>query len=71
LRQRLVFFAWYVLSVEAAREGWQASRRRSDVWTQTDPQLNLVETATALIEAGIPPAANANPQSKRRTKRTS
>jgi AcrR family transcriptional regulator len=71
LRQRLVFFAWYVLSVEAAREGWQASRRRSDVWTQTDPQLNLVETATALIEAGIPPAANANPKSKRRPKRTS
>lgn len=56
LRQRLVFFAWYVLSVEAAREGWVASRRRSDVWSGTDPQLNLVETATALIEAGIPPS---------------
>ena len=56
LRQRLVFFAWYVLSVEAAREGWVASRRRSDVWSGTDPQLNLVETATALIEAPIPPS---------------
>lgn len=66
LRQRLVFFAWYVLSVEAAREGWIASRRRSEVWTGTDPQLNLVETATALIEAGPPPSAGSSPTSKRR-----
>lgn len=54
MRQRLIFFAWYVLSVQAAHEAWRASRRRSDVWTQTDPLLNLVETATALIEAGVP-----------------
>jgi AcrR family transcriptional regulator len=53
MRQRLVFFAWYVLSVQAAHEAWRASRRRSDVWTQTDPLLNLVDTATALIEAGV------------------
>lgn len=57
LRQRLIFFAWYTLSVEAAREGWLASRGRSDLWTQTDPQLNLIETATALIEAPIPLAS--------------
>ena len=71
LRQRLVFFVWYVLSVEAAREGWVASRRRSDVWTGTDPQLNLVETATALIEAGMPPPGKASPPRKRRTAQTS
>lgn len=54
MRQRLIFFAWYVLSVQAAHEAWRASRKRSDVWTQTDPLLNLVDTATALLEAGSP-----------------
>lgn len=68
LRQRLVFFAWYVLSVEAAREGWVASRRRSDVWAATDPQENLVETATALIEAQNPSSGKTGAASKRRTK---
>ena len=70
LRQRLIFFAWYTLSVEAAREGWIASRGRSDLWTQTDPQMNLIETATALIEAPIPPdSENPQPRAKRRNKR--
>jgi len=71
MRQRLIFFAWYVLSVQAAHEAWRASRRRSDVWTQTDPLLNLVETATALIEAGTSPAAT-NPKSgkSRKAKRS-
>lgn len=70
MRQRLIFFAWYVLSVQAAYEAWRASRRRSDVWTQTDPLLNLVETATALIEAGTPPAAiDSGPKRLRRSKR--
>jgi len=71
LRQRLIFFAWYTLSVEAAREAWLASRRRSDLWTETDPQLNLVETATALIEAGIPQTAtDPAPPKRGRTKRS-
>ena len=51
MRQRLVFFAWYVLAVQAAHEGWKASRKRSELWTQFDPLLNLVDTATALLEA--------------------
>ncbi|MEO8723598.1 MAG: TetR/AcrR family transcriptional regulator [Sphingobium sp.] len=70
VRQRLIFFAWYVLSVQAAHEAWRASRRRSDVWTQTDPLLNLVETATALIEADVPTSTvEAKPANAIRPKR--
>lgn len=58
MRQRLIFFAWYVQSVQAALETWRASRKRSDVWTDVDPLLNLVETATALLEAGVPGEEN-------------
>lgn len=69
LRQRLIFFAWYTLSVEAAREGWIAGRKRSDLWTQTDPQQNLIETATALINAPVPSAPDSpKSRTKRRTK---
>jgi len=54
MRQRLVFFSWYVVSVQAAYESWRASRKRSEVWTQPDPLLHLVDTATALLETGVP-----------------
>lgn len=55
MRQRLVYFAWYLLSVQAALEAWKASRKRVDLWTQVDPLDNLVDTATALLEAGTSP----------------
>ncbi|MEO5597110.1 MAG: helix-turn-helix domain-containing protein [Novosphingobium sp.] len=57
MRQRLIFFAWYVLSVQAAYEAWRASKKRSDVWRQPDPLLHLVDTATALLETGNSPEA--------------
>jgi len=52
MRQRLIFFAWYVVSVQATLETWRASRKRSDVWAQPDPLIHLVDTATALLEVG-------------------
>ena len=55
MRQRLIYFAWYLLSVQAALEAWKASRKRVDLWTQVDPIDNLVDTATALLEAGSTP----------------
>lgn len=74
MRQRLVFFAWYLLSVQSAHESWKASRKRSDVWSDVDPLHNLVDTATALLEAGtalgVPggaPGGTIRPQ-RRRTK---
>ena len=54
MRQRLVFFSWYVVAVQAAYETWRASRKRSDVWTQPNPLVHLVDTASALLEAGLP-----------------
>lgn len=54
MRQRLIFFAWYVLSVQAAHEAWRASKKRSDIWREPDPLLHLVDTATALLESGVP-----------------
>lgn len=52
MRQRLIFFSWYVMSVQAALETSRASRKRSDVWAQPDPLVHLVDTATALLESG-------------------
>jgi AcrR family transcriptional regulator len=54
MQQRLVFFSWYVVAVQAAYETWRASRRRGDLWTRPDPLVHLVDTATALLETGAP-----------------
>jgi len=71
MRQRLIYFAWYVLSVRAAYETWIASRKRSEIWSGYDPLLNLVETATGLLEAGYSDTERAAPPVKkpRRTRR--
>lgn len=53
MQQRLVFFSWYVVAVQASHETWRASRKRGDLWTQPDPLVHLVDTATALIEAPV------------------
>lgn len=73
MRQRFVFFAWYLLSIQAALEAWRASRNRIDVWMDVDPLHNLVDTATALLEADtslsfpeINDAAGALPVGRRR-----
>ena len=69
MRQRLIFFAWYIISVQATLEAWRASRKNSEVWADPDPLLHLVDTATALIEAGYP--SNSEPvPAVRPTKRT-
>jgi len=54
MQQRLVFFSWYLVAVQAAYETWRASRKRGDLWTQPDPLVHLVDTATALLETGVP-----------------
>ncbi len=53
MRQRLIFLAWYVISVQAAMEASIATGRKSREWTEFDPLLNLVDTATGMIEAPI------------------
>lgn len=53
MRQRLIFLAWYVISIEAALEASAASGRKSREWGDYDPLINLADTATGLIEAPI------------------
>ena len=60
MRQRLIFFAWYVVSVQATLETWRASRKRSEVWAQPDPLIHLVDTATALLETDTQQGAAAS-----------
>jgi AcrR family transcriptional regulator len=69
MQQRLVFFSWYLIAVQAAYETWRASRKRGDLWTQPDPLVHLVDTATALLETGVPEmnARNANGRPTRRS----
>jgi AcrR family transcriptional regulator len=61
MRQRLIFLAWYVISVQAALESSIAKGRKSREWTDFDPFVNLIDTATGIIEAtvtesiGLPP----------------
>ena len=50
-QQRLIYFAWYILSAKSAFESYQATGRRNAIWTEFDPMENLIDTATALIEA--------------------
>ena len=49
--QRLIYFAWYIMSSKAAYESYQATGRRNAIWTEFDPMENLIDTASALIEA--------------------
>lgn len=51
LRQRWIYFAWYLVSAQSAYEAYLASNRKSAIWTDTDPIINMIDTATALIEA--------------------
>lgn len=53
MRQRLIFLAWYIISIQAAMETSIASGRPSREWTEYDPLVNLVDTATGLIEAAV------------------
>ncbi len=51
IQQRLIYFAWYLISTKSAFESYQAAGRKNTIWTEFDPMENLVDTATALIEA--------------------
>lgn len=53
MRQRLIYLSWYLISVQSAHEASLANRKRSDVWLKFDPQANIIDTATGLIEAPI------------------
>lgn len=61
MRQRLIFLAWYVISVQAAMEATIATGRKSREWTDYDPLVNLVDTATGLIEAPASAESDAPP----------
>ena len=53
MRQRLIFVAWYFVSALSAVEVDRANRKRNAVWLDYDPLLNLIDTATGLIEAPV------------------
>ena len=53
MRQRLIFLAWYLISVLSAHEAFIASRRRSSEWKAFDARSNIIDTAVGLIEAPI------------------
>jgi AcrR family transcriptional regulator len=62
MRQRLIFFAWYAISVLSAHEAYVASRKSSSVWSAVDPLLNIIDTAAGLIDAPSHYENMANPQ---------
>ncbi len=52
MQQRLVYVAWYMSAILSAREAaFDQGRGRSKLWLDADALGNLVDTATALIEA--------------------
>lgn len=59
LRQRLVFFSWYLLSTLSILEAHVAgpsSPQSVEFWDDGgDVAANIIETATAILEAPIPP----------------
>ena len=65
MRQRLIFLAWYVISIQAAWESSIASGRKSREWTDFDPLVNLIDTATGMIEAPIAESGKALPARRR------
>ncbi|MEO8723046.1 MAG: hypothetical protein ABI395_05910 [Sphingobium sp.] len=67
MRQRLIFVAWYLISVESAFEAFLASRRPSAVWTDYGPRTNIIDPAAALIET--PASAAPEPSRRKRTRK--
>lgn len=53
INQRLIFLAWYLISVQSAVEAGMEDRKRNHIWTDTDVLANLEDTAVGLIEAGV------------------
>lgn len=72
MNQRLIFLAWYLISVQAAIEAGMEDRKGSHIWTDTDVLANLEDTAVALIEASgevLAIKARATPRIAKRAKR--
>jgi AcrR family transcriptional regulator len=53
MNQRLIFLAWYLISVRSAYEAALTSRKGNKIWTNTDALINLEDTAVGLIEAPV------------------
>jgi AcrR family transcriptional regulator len=53
MNQRLIFLAWYLISVNSAHEAALTSRQGNKIWTDTDALINLEDTAVGLIEAPV------------------
>ncbi|UNK81070.1 TetR/AcrR family transcriptional regulator [Sphingopyxis granuli] len=51
LKQRWIYLIWYLVSVQSAYEGYVAANRRNAIWTDVDPIQNMIDTATAILEA--------------------
>lgn len=67
MRQRLIFFAWYAVSVLGAYESYRASgKSKSSVWTDYDPLANIIDTGTGLLEADVSVAPAAGKAGKDR-----
>lgn len=67
MRQRLIFFAWYTVSVLAAYESYRAqAKHKSTIWTDYDPLANIIDTGTGLLEADVSVAPSHALAGKRR-----
>lgn len=53
LRQRWIFWAWYVISARSAYETYLAEGRTNPIWTDVDPIANIIDTSCALLEAPV------------------
>lgn len=53
MQQRLVFLAWYLVSVLSALEAHHATGRESVIWEAFDPVENIIVTGAAIIEAPL------------------
>lgn len=56
MRQRLIFFAWYLVATLQAYEGEVvAAGGCKDVWAAADPLQNLIDTSVAMLRAPSDP----------------
>lgn len=69
MRQRLIFFAWYAVSVLGAYESFRAkNKNQSTVWMDYDPLANIIDTGTGLLEAEVTTLPMTGATGKRRKK---
>lgn len=68
MRQRLIFFAWYSVSVLGAYESFRSKEKndKSTVWMDYDPLVNIIDTGTGLLEADVSVAPSGTTPAKGR-----